>query len=435
MQSGKRLLVQALLWLSLVFLCMPVQAQQASMIGVSAKAIGKPIDQFRVSGNERTQRKYLLHWAELREGQILTIDLLNNALQELRDTDLFKTIRFQTESLENGELTLHIIVEERRSWLLLPRLSRNSDGDIKTGLRLRMYNLQGADRTLDILVQHEDEADGDDAEELRIRYKIPLYNKPYDLAWQANHVIKNTEEDGFENVETINFLGFDVSRDWHIDALTTPLTVRSALALEDRDLDETYPESIEAREEGVFNRIRLGLELDDVHRERYRRFGSLYGIGIQQGFDWLGSDYDATIVDIEAIGFNRLNRYDNFNYRVVLEVSNNSPFDYPKYSIGGGSTIRGLEDFDERGDARWFTNLEYVFSYRKKPAIAHTLFVDFGNVYEKFEDIDITDVHYTLGTGFRWKIESFVKTELFLDYGYSPEEQDGKLYGGTSLNF
>jgi len=405
------------------------------MAGVSADAIGRPIEQFRISGNVKTQRKYILQWSELRVGQILTIPALDNAMQELRDTDLFKTISFQTESLENGELTLHIILEERRFWLLLPRFSRNSDGDIKTGLRLRMHNLQGADRTLDVLVQHEDEADGDDAEELRIRYKIPLYSKPYDLAWQANHIIKNTREDDFKNVETINFLGFDVSRDWNLAAFATPLTVRTSIAFEDRALDEPYPESIEAREAGMFNRLRLRLEFDDVHRERYRRFGTFYGVGIQQGFDWLGSDYDSTIFDFEAIGFNRLNRYDNFNYRFIFETSNNSPFDYPKYSVGGGSSIRGLEDFDERGDARWFTNLEYVFSYRKHPAIAHTLFIDLGNVYEDLDDVDFTDLNYALGTGFRWKIESFVKTELFLDYGYSPEEQDGKLYGGTSLNF
>jgi hypothetical protein len=40
-----------------------------------------------------------------------------------------------------------------------------------------------------------------------------------------------------------------------------------------------------------------------------------------------------------------------------------------------------------------------------------------------------------VGTGFRWKIESFVKTDLYLDYGYDPEEQEGRFYGGTSLNF
>lgn len=149
----------------------------------------------------------------------------------------------------------------------------------------------------------------------------------------------------------------------------------------------------------------------------------------------MGSDYDSTIVEFEAIGFKRLNRYDNFNYRFLFEVSNNSPFDYPNYSIGGGSSIRGREDVDERGDARWFSNLEYVFSYKKKPAFAHTLFVDVGNVYDDLDDVDFTDFHYTVGTGLRWKLESFVKTDLFLDYGYDPEEQEGQLYGGTSLNF
>lgn len=37
--------------------------------------------------------------------------------------------------------------------------------------------------------------------------------------------------------------------------------------------------------------------------------------------------------------------------------------------------------------------------------------------------------------GFRWEIEAFVKTDLFLDYGYDFEENDGKLYGGISLPF
>jgi outer membrane protein assembly factor BamA len=177
------------------------------------------------------------------------------------------------------------------------------------------------------------------------------------------------------------------------------------------------------------------LILDGVHRERYRRFGSYYGISLEQGFEWLGSDYESTILELEINKFIRLNRYDNFNSRFVFEVSNDSPYDYSKYGIGGGSNIRGLEDVDDRGDGRWFANLEYLFSYKKHPQLAHTLFVDLGNVYEDMEDIDFGDLYYTVGTGFRWKIESFVKTDLFLDYGYDPEEQEGKLYGGTSLNF
>ena len=423
-----------LLWFWLCCAIIPGLAV-ASLAGISADVIGLPIDQFRVSGNIKTQEKYILQWSELSIGQKLTLPVLNKALQELRDTDLFRTIQFQAERHENGEITLHIIVEERRYWLLLPRVSRNSEGDIKTGFRLRMYNLQGADQTLELLAQQEQESDGDDSEELRFKYKLPLFEKPYDLTWQLGYIIKNTEEEGFDNVETINNFSFGVSRDWNLDSFTIPLTLATSIALSDRSLKEPYPESIEAREAGMFNRLRLGLIFDDVHRDRYRRFGSYYGITLDQGFEWLESDYESTIVELEITNFIRLNRYDNFNSRFIFEISNDSPYDYSKYGIGGGSNIRGLEDVDDRGDGRWFANLEYVFSYKKHPQLAHTLFVDLGNVYEDMEDIDFGDLHYTVGTGFRWKIESFVKTDLFLDYGYDVEEQEGKLYGGTSLNF
>lgn len=105
----------------------------ASLAGISADSIGLPIDQIRISGNIKTQEKYIIKWTGISDRQILSIPLLNNALQELRDTDLFKEINFQTERHENGELTLHILLEEKRYWLLLPRISRNGDGDVKTG--------------------------------------------------------------------------------------------------------------------------------------------------------------------------------------------------------------------------------------------------------------------------------------------------------------
>ena len=427
-----------LLWLWLcLWLCFAIipELAEASLAGVSADVIGLPIDQFRVSGNIKTQEKFLLQWSGLSIGQKITLPALNRALQELLDTDLFRSIQFQAERHENGELTLHIIVEERRYWLLLPRVSRSFEGDIKTGFRLRMYNIQGADQTLDLLAQQSNESGGDDSKELRFGYKLPLLEKPYDLTWQLSHIISNTEVEEFGNVETINYLSFGVSRDWNLASLEIPLTVRTSIALEDRDLKEPYPESIGAREAGMYNRLRLGLIFDDVHRERYRRFGSYHAITIDQGFEWLGSDYKSTILELQITNFIRLNRYDNFNSRFVFEVSDDSPFAYSKYGIGGGSNIRGLENVNERGDARWFANLEYVFSYRKHPQLAHTLFVDIGNVYYDLEDIDFIDLHYTVGTGFRWKIESFVKTDLYLDYGYDPEDQEGRFYGGTSLNF
>jgi hypothetical protein len=84
----------------------------------------------------------------------------------------------QAEHYENGELVLHIIAEERYYWLLLPRASRNADGDVKVGMRLRLYNINGPDQSMNLLVQIEKEGNGDDSDEIRLRYRLPLYSRP-----------------------------------------------------------------------------------------------------------------------------------------------------------------------------------------------------------------------------------------------------------------
>lgn len=253
---------------------MSVGPASAQMVGISAEVIGQPIDQILISGNEDTQAKWILKWAGIQPGQILNIPLLKHARQELRDTDLFRTVKFQAERYEDGKLILHILLEERRSWLLVPRLNRNADGDVKFGIRLRMYNLNGADQTLSFLAQQEEEHTGDDSEEFRIRYKWPLFSKPYKLEWRLSQVIENITEEGFDNIETIERISMKVSRDWHIDGLPLPLTVGTGITFEERGLDRPYPETIEAREAGRYNRLHLTLTFDDLHSERYRRYGS-----------------------------------------------------------------------------------------------------------------------------------------------------------------
>ena len=222
----------------------------ASLAGISPLAIGQPVDAISVSGNERSQEKYVLEWSGLAVGQILTTELLNQAQQDLRDTGLFKQISFQSERQEDGTLVLHIILEEKYSWLLLPRLSRNGDGDIKAGLRLRVYNIQGADQTFEMLVQQEDESDGDDSEEIRLRYKLPLYNSPYELGWRVRQKIDNTEVEDFDNVETSQSLSMSVSRDISLASEASPLKIATAITFQQRKLDEPYPDAIEAREAG-----------------------------------------------------------------------------------------------------------------------------------------------------------------------------------------
>ena len=94
-------------WLWLLLGCILYNPSAlASLAGVGADTIGRTVDQIRVSGNEKTQEKYVIEWTGIEPGDRLSIPMLTFARQELLDTDLFKEVRMQTERYENGELVL-----------------------------------------------------------------------------------------------------------------------------------------------------------------------------------------------------------------------------------------------------------------------------------------------------------------------------------------
>ncbi len=410
-------------------------AVAAELDEIDPATLGTPIDRFVITGNERTQERFLRKWTGLGPGTILTRENLEAAEQELLDRALFRDIRFSSERMEAGETELRLAIRERRYTLLLPRASRNNTGDIKAGIRLRLNNLQGADRTLEALLQRENQADGDDADEFRIEYTMEFFDRPYDLELEFERIEENTEIDDFANVHFTDKVSVGVARDWHISGWRTPLTVSTAVTFEDFDIADAYPPAVDGPEPGHFNRLAIGFRLDRVHRDRYRRFGSFYSLTLERGFDWLSSDFTSNLVTFEVRGFRPINAYDNIEYRLIFAASNDSPFGRLRFGLGGAATLRGLENFEDIGDARIFTNIEYIFAYRNRPQLRHTLFVDVGNVWEDLDSIKLSDWEYTVGTGFRWKIDAFVKTDLFLDYGYDVENSEGRLYGGTSLNF
>lgn len=80
MRTGRKILRHLLLWM-VVCCVMYTGLAHASLAGISADSIGLPIDQIRISGNIKTQEKYIIKWTGISDRQILSIPLLNNALQ------------------------------------------------------------------------------------------------------------------------------------------------------------------------------------------------------------------------------------------------------------------------------------------------------------------------------------------------------------------
>jgi outer membrane protein assembly factor BamA len=400
----------------------------------SEHLFGKPISEIRIHGNSKTRSDVVIYWSELEIGQVISQETLDLARQNILDTDLFKLVSIELESDPDRQI-VNIYLEEKYFTILLPRISRNADGDVKIGLRLRKHNINGADQTLKALVEKADLSTGDTSRRYQIKYDFPQFSKPYHYRFTLSESTTNTDDDGFLNVVYEDIFSFSIVRDWHTSFISLPLTLTTSATYQKIVLREPYPDILNELEAGHFNRLSLKLEYDDVHNEEYRRFGRYYSLTYHQGLASLDSDYASNITEFEARHYYRLSERDNFNSRLFAGYAHDTPFSHPFYEIGSAGNIRGLDKESCSGNVKLFVKIEYVKGFTKYPSFRGSLFLDIGNVYDSLNDVDLSDMKTSIGFGLRWKATSFVNTDLFIDLAYDTDTGENKVYGGTSLNF
>ena len=59
----------------------------------------RTISEIRVYGNEKTQSRFILKWADLRPGELLTREKIKLARQNILDTSLFKEVTIKLKQL------------------------------------------------------------------------------------------------------------------------------------------------------------------------------------------------------------------------------------------------------------------------------------------------------------------------------------------------
>ena len=397
---------------------------------------GRPVSEFEVLGNEKTQARFVIRWSRIKIDQSLNQAMLDLARQRILNKELFKEVTVKAVA-SGDKVKIVITLVEKRYALILPRLSRNADGDIKVGLQLSMDNLNGGDQSLRVLVERGEASTGEESSRYRIGYRIPQYSQPYEYYVAFGQEIANTEDaaTGFTNEVYDDFISFSVSREWYVANLPRSLKLFTGFTYQRVDLREPYPEELDGIEPGKYNRINLNLEYDGINYELYRRTGRHYFFTYLQGLEALGSDFDSRQFEMDARFYQPINELDNFNYRLFMGLSHNTPFNNENYGIGSSKTIRGIDKGSFTGDALIFGNFEYVKGFKKHRKFRTSAFIDIGNVYEDIKSIDISDLRVGVGVGVRWKAVSFVRTDLVVDVGYDIDTGNVKFYAGTRLNF
>ena len=109
--------------------------------------------QIIVEGSTKTKTRFVLKWAKIFEGDSISQLKLDQTRQNILDTELFKEVTLRTE-MRQSKFTLIIQLKEKYYTLLLPRLSRNGDGDIKLGVNLKLSNINGVNQKLNLLAEN-----------------------------------------------------------------------------------------------------------------------------------------------------------------------------------------------------------------------------------------------------------------------------------------
>jgi outer membrane protein insertion porin family len=122
--------------------------------------------------------------------------------------------------------------------------------------------------------------------------------------------------------------------------------------------------------------------------------------------------------------------------------------DYERFYLGGINSIRGFDwhgihlleevtgpgselgdkEFIEIGGEKFVQfNVEYLVSLSKKAGLVGLIFFDTGNVFEKDDNIDLSDLRKSVGYGFRWYSPI---GPIRLECGYIIDPRPGEPTGG-----
>ena len=415
----------------------------ASLVSAGTWAESYLIDAIEFRNNEKTKPSTLLQEYEIKPGDTLSDEQIKAARQAMMDLGLFKRVSADLEDRGGPGKVLIFTIHEKRYLLVLPRLSRSGDGDWSYGARLRWDNVGGRNRRLDFGYRRKDLKNSDIQQEdrLEIEYTLPrLWGSRFNLEYvlRSEDIEIDEERDGLEGRYEQRLDSFRVilSRWLKEKGPSQGWLLEGELRYED------YQNDFLSGDPGLFfdtevATVKLGAEFREVHDHRYSRSGKHYGYEFQVSRNTSGGDVGFERHRVFYRGYIPVTKtpHTNFNFQVRYMSSSGSIFGDPSYSLGGNSTIRGYSRESLEGESAFITNLEVVRPLFGHNTLRGALILDFGGAFEDSFDFDSSELVTGLGIGLRYKMRSFVKTDLRLDVTHGIEDGETKVYGSTSSSF
>lgn len=415
-------------------------------------------------GNKVTRAKILRQEMQIKEGDVADPVYIELARQAIMNLGLFTSVRAQVVSQGNGVL-LRMIVKEKYYILPVPKLNRDDDNTYSIGAEISFDNLSGLNQKLKLRYESED-ATGVLAENQKITNTLLSFTYPRVIgsAWQLHSELTQTylpyevlsgslynlepviPEDPLDTLykrESWTFV-LQASRWLNQEGFSSGWQLGSGLVWRHNSYDcvgggclqgEPGYQFKDSQAVGVFL---LG-QFIDVRDLLYSRSGEEYGYRGEVAAPVLGSDTHYTRHEFfyrQYLTFpERLHENIDIQARLGLSSGNIFTTDVYAYALGGSRSLRGFDSASFTGNAYVLLNIQYLRPFFDYYAFRGVVFADIGNAYPSNTELNLGDLKWDIGVGFRWRLKSFVKIDLRVDAAYAHDRGEWKYFAGTNEIF
>ena len=416
--------IHSLLFICLLFAAIPVQAAIISKI--------------EFVGNNKTLDFVLLQEMQSKVGDRLNIKTVEADVQAIMDLSLFREVEYflyeEEDQVFDSNVKLVIRVNEKRYLFILPEIKMDEDDNrLYYGVRAYWDNIGGSNKSLRFRAREFGEVLGVRDIRQSLTYRIPRLNgSPYTLEVFNDYrdaAIESATDDP-QLREEFKY-GFTVERWLNPKGRSSGWYIGAGLYTEERKNEAMFAGDISLPDfRGDFLELRLGYK--KINEYLYNRRGKDVGyiINTNQFFSSDQESHTKHLLFYRSYYRLKSNPLNNLNVQVRLGFSNTDYLGDTVFDLGGRS-LRGYAKAAYTGNAMLQMNIEYLVPFSIDPAYRYGLLFDIGNTYERVSDIDVSDLHPSIGFGFRWKLAAFVKVNIRLDFAYALGTGDSNVLLGS----
>lgn len=357
-----------------------------------------------ISGNNKTNLDVITRDFRITSGEPLSYNRIQNALINLRGTNLFKNLEIEVEE-ENKKYNINLAVQEKITSLLRLGLRIDNENFTQILLDIREENLFGTatelggtisfgTRNRDFSVEHKANRIFDSY----LSYKIKAFYNLQDINQYKDDPV--TSETKFERSKDGEYRQISYGFSTAIGAQAGKFGTIFIDGRYQRDEIKNKIDYTGATYIGNILAFKLGLTIDSQNDYPFPTSGFLVKSYYETAQKIFSANFGYSKFFFDYSSYFQLNRNNNIRPRFIFGFADETLPLSQQFSLGGQKNFFGLRDYEFRGRQIMISSLEYRLKLPFR-LFFDTYFkfrYDLGSIWANEEEIRFKDLRHGIGS-------------------------------------